>query len=147
MKLPYTYWPVAAVKLNVLNSHGRLVPVVERTVKALLNICCGCANDVETLVPTSIVLVVTCSKWVAEEAWFPLIIVTNAMRQRSAIRNVSLCCKRYQRKHSGFITIKWLPSSLVKHNTRAWEGALRYCAHERKEFFRVNVTLQCHESD
>ena len=93
--MTYTYWPVVAVKLKVQNSHGKFVPVVERTVNAPLKICCDSDNDVETLVPTSMVLVVIWSKWVAEEAWFSLIIVTNTMRKRSTIRNVNLCCKHY----------------------------------------------------
>jgi hypothetical protein len=48
---------VVAVKLKVQYSHGILVPVVERTVKEPLKIRWR-DNDVETLVPTSIVLVV-----------------------------------------------------------------------------------------
>ena len=66
MKFPETYCPVLPVKLNVQNSHGRLVPVVESTVKAPLMSCWDCDREVEKLVPTVTVVVSTCNTWVAK---------------------------------------------------------------------------------
>lgn len=72
MKFPETYCPVLPVKLNVQNSHGRLVPVVESTVKAPLMSCWDCDRDVEKLVPTVAVVVSTCNTWVAKAKKFAL---------------------------------------------------------------------------
>jgi hypothetical protein len=58
LKMPDRYWPVAAVKLRAQSSHGKFVPVVERTVKGPLKICSNGDGDVVKL-SNVIVLVVT----------------------------------------------------------------------------------------
>jgi hypothetical protein len=47
------------VKLRAQNSHGKFVPVVEKTVNEPLKTVCGNDSDVETLLPTVTVLVTT----------------------------------------------------------------------------------------
>ncbi len=66
MKFPETYCPILPVKLKLQNSHCRLVPVVESTVKGPLMSCWDCVRDVEKLVPTVAVVVITCKGWLAE---------------------------------------------------------------------------------
>ena len=68
VKLPDTYSPRAAVKFDAQNSHGRFVPVVERTVKGPLKMTCGSDFDVDTVVPSTTVFVTVCSEFVFDGA-------------------------------------------------------------------------------
>jgi hypothetical protein len=58
LKLPERYWPVVAVKFRPQSSHGKFVPVVERTVNGPFQTCCSGEGDV-TKFSKVIVLVVT----------------------------------------------------------------------------------------
>ena len=56
------------MKFDAQNSHGRFVPVVERTVKGPLKMTCGSDFDVETVVPSTTVFVAICSELMLDDA-------------------------------------------------------------------------------